>query len=131
MHDAPPGDGDGDGAGVGDRVRDRQRLDGERAELAHGAGHERAQLRLVDAVAQQRQRQRACVDRRRRDGERVRQRGDVVLVRVREQPADDVAGARREIGEVGDEQVDAGRFVVGDLPAAVDAQERAHPPRRR
>ena len=89
------------GEAVGHRVRDRDELDVERADLAPLAVGDRDQLGaveqpgLVDAVAGQAERERRAVDRERELAQQEGQTADVVLVAVGDDAAHDAVGVAR------------------------------------
>ena len=98
----------------------------ERPDLDLVAGVEREQrvvveLVLLDLVAEQAAGQGARVDRHARElGQDVRQAADVVLVGVGDQERLDVGAALLEVGDVGDDEVDAEHLLVGEHEPAVD-----------
>lgn len=127
-------------AGLGDRVRDRQRrhrdaggvrgvadpdrlADGELAQIPQLLRH----LQPRQPSLAEPERQLSTVDRHRRpDGiEQVPERADVVLVTVRQHHRARRTEAREERLHVGDQEVHAGRHVVGHLHAAVDHHKDA------
>ena len=81
--------------------------------------------RFVDAVPGQRERQRRAVDRDRDVAQQEGQAAGVVLVRVGEQDGFDPIGVVAEVGEVGQDEVDAGHVGVGEHDPAVDDQDPA------
>ena len=79
------------------------------------------ELVLLDLVAEQAAGQGRGVDRHARElGQDVRQRADVVLVGVGDEERLDVGAALLEVGDVGDDEVDAEHLLVGEHQAAVD-----------
>ena len=89
-------------------------------------GFERAErvvveLVLLDLVAEQAAGERGGVDRHAGElGQHVRQAADVVLVGVGDEEGPDVGPAFLEVGDVGDDEVDAEHLLVGEHQAAVD-----------
>ena len=78
---------------------------------------------LLDAVAGEAERQRRAVD---RDGDVAQQVGEpagVVLVGVGEHDALDPVGVLAQVGEVGQDEVDAGHVGVGEHEPAVDDED--------
>ena len=71
------------------------------------------------------QRQRRPVDRYRHVAQEERDPAGVVLVRVGEQDRLDPVGVVAQVGEVGQDQVDAGHVGVGEHDPAVDEQDPA------
>jgi hypothetical protein len=121
--------GQRDGAGVGDRVRHVDQLERERPELDLIAGIEVdqldvAELVLVELRARHRHRQRPAVDRRRRLraqlAQHPRQRAEVILVAVCDDDRLDVRGALEQVGEVGQDEVDADHLGRREAQADVD-----------
>ena len=116
--------------GVGDRVVDRDELAVERAEplpvaLAH-AERVRLDAVLLELGLDQREGQRGADERDvGLEAQQVRHRADVVLVPVGEDDGLDVVEPVLEVGEVGQDQVDAGLVVVGEEHAAVDDEQLA------
>ena len=91
--------------------------------VARVEGQERVvvELVLLDLVAQQAAGQGRGVDRHARElREHVRQGADVVLVGVGDEERLDVGAALLEIGDVGDDEVDAEHLLVGEHQSAVD-----------
>ena len=79
------------------------------------------ELVLLDLVAEQAARQGRGVDGHARElGQDVRQRADVVLVGVGDEERLDVGAALLEVGDVGDDEVDAEHLLVGEHQSAVD-----------
>ena len=79
------------------------------------------ELVLLDLVAEQAAGQRRGVDGHARElGEDVRQRADVVLVRMGDEERLDVGAPVLEVGDVGDDEVDAEHLLVGEHQSAVD-----------
>ncbi len=79
------------------------------------------ELVLLDLVAQQAAGEGAGVDRHAREfREHVRQGADVVLVGVGDEERLDVGAALLEVGDVGDDEVDAEHLLVGEHEPAVD-----------
>ena len=107
-------------------MADPEGHDLERADVDLVARLERDQrvvveLVLLDLVAEQAARQGRGVDGYARElGEDVRQRADVVLVGMGDEERLDVGAALLEIGDVGDDEVDAEHLLVGEHQAAVD-----------
>ena len=106
--------GDQDAAHVGDRVREVDQLELERAALDLLPRRQLLQRRvgelvLVELGADHADRQQAAVDHRRHAdlAQHVGQRADVVLVAVGEDDRLDVVGAVAQVGEVGQDEVDA------------------------
>ena len=98
----------------------------ERPDVDLVAGLEReervvVELVLLDLVAEQAAGQGAGVDRHARElGQDVRQRADVVLVGVGDEERPDLGAVLLEVGDVGDDEVDAEHLLVGEHEAAVD-----------
>ena len=117
---------EGDAHRVRDGVADAERDDAERADVDLVARVERedrvvVELVLLDLVAEEAAGQRAGVDRHARElGQHVRQRADVVLVGVGDEERPDLVAVLLEIGDVGDDEVDAEHLLVGEHEAAVD-----------
>ena len=126
VDDRPDRRAQGDPHRVGDRVADPERDDRERADLELIARVERedrvvVELVLLDLVAEEPARQRRGVDRHARElGEHVRQAADVVLVGVGDEEGLDLLAVLLEVGDVGDDEVDAEHLLVGEHEAAVD-----------
>ena len=126
VDDRPDRGPQGDPHRVRDRVTDPERHDVERADVdlvAWLEGDQRVvvELVLLDLVAEQAARQGRGVDRHARElGQHVRQRADVVLVGVGDEERLDVGAALLEVGDVGDDEVDAEHLLVGEHQAAVD-----------
>ena len=126
MDDGPDRRAQGDAHRVRDRVADPERHDVECTDVDLVARFERdervvVELVLLDLVAEEAARQRRRVDRHARElREDVRQRADVVLVRVGDEERLDVGAALLEIGDVGDDEVDAEHLLVGEHEAAID-----------
>ena len=126
VDDRPDRRPQGDAHRVGDRVADPERDDVERPDVELVAGVERehrvvVELVLLDLVAEQAARQRAGVDRHARElGQDVRQGADVVLVGVGDEERPDLVAALLEVGDVGDDEVDAEHLLVGEHQPAVD-----------
>ena len=79
------------------------------------------ELVLLDLVAEQAAGERGGVDRHARElGQHVRQRADVVLVGMGDEERLDLGAAFLEIGDVGDDEVDAEHLLVGEHQPAVD-----------
>ena len=79
------------------------------------------ELVLLDLVAEEAAGQRAGIDRHARElGQDVRQRADVVLVGVGDEERPDLGAVLLEVGDVGDDEVDAEHLLVGEHEAAVD-----------
>ena len=104
---------DGGGEAVGHRVGDGEELAVERADLQPlVVGHDPEvgavdQARLLDAVPGQAQGQLGAVDRELQLPEQERQAADVVLVAVGGDAADHAVGVLPQVGEVGQDEVDA------------------------
>ena len=117
---------EGDPHRVRDRVADPERDDAERPDLELVAGLEReervvVELVLLDLVAEQAAGERRGVDRHARElRQDVRQGADVVLVGVGDEERLDVGLALLEVGDVGDDEVDAEHLLVGEHEPAVD-----------
>ena len=107
-------------------MADAERDDRERSDVDLVAGVERrtrvvVELVLLDLVAEQAAGQRAGVHGHARElRQHVRQRADVVLVGVGDEERPHVLAALLEIGDVGDDEVDAEHLLVGEHEAAVD-----------
>ena len=79
------------------------------------------ELVLLDLVAEQAAGEGAGVDRHARElGQHVRQAADVVLVGVGDEEGPDVGAVLLEVGDVGDDEVDAEHLLVGEHEPAVD-----------
>ena len=79
------------------------------------------ELVLLDLVAEQAAGQGAGVDRHAGElGQHVRQRADVVLVGVGDEERLDLGAVLLEVGDVGDDEVDAEHLLVGEHQPAVD-----------
>jgi hypothetical protein len=121
---------DGGGEAVGHRVGDRDELAVEGADLAALAVGHRDQFgagqhpRLLDPVPGQPERQGGAVDRQRSHlGQQEGQASAVVLVAVGENDALEALGVLPEVGEVGEDEVDAGHVGVGEHDPAVEEQD--------
>ena len=79
--------------------------------------------RFLDAVARQPERQRRAVDRERDVAEQEREPTGVVLVRVGEERGLDPVGVLAQVGEVGEDEVDARHLGLGEHDAAVDDED--------
>ena len=84
----------------------------------------RVEAVLVELGLHERQRQRRAVNRTVDERQHVGHRPDVILVAVRQDQRLDLAAARLEIGQVGDDQVDAGQIGLGEHRAGVDDDGR-------
>ena len=111
------------------RVRDGDELAVERADHAplavvHG-DHLGAPEHpgFLDAVAGEAERQRRPVDRERDVAQQEGEAARVVLVRVGEEHALDAIGVLAEIGEVGEDEVDARHVGLGEHDPAVDDED--------
>ena len=121
---------DGNREGVRDRVVDREKLQVERADLLPGAFGDLARdggyAVLGQLALDQRQGQPGPDQ---RDvgafAQQVRQRADVVLVRVGQDHRVDQVEAALEVTEVGQDQVDARLVRFGEQDAAVDDKQAA------
>ncbi len=114
--------------GIGHRVRDARELGRERAagdgialavdldELGVAQQPVLVQLRLHHAEREPRAPDLAHADL----AHHVRQRADVILVAVREDDRVDAARRVAQVGEVGQDEVDAGHLVAREREAAVD-----------
>ena len=119
-------------AHVGDRVREVDQLQPEGAGL-HLLPRRQllqrrvAELVLVELGADHPDRQQAAVDHRRRAdlAQHVGQRADVVLVAVGEDDRLDVVGALAQVGEVGQDQVDAEHLGGREHQPGVDDDDPA------
>ena len=117
---------DGHRHAIGHAVRHADELDPERADGHDVARLDRHQARsmrhpvLVELGLDERQRQRRAVERAVDEGQHVGDRADVVFVAMRQYESLDLAASRRQIGEVRDDQVDAGQFGVGEHRTGVD-----------
>jgi len=126
VHDGADRRPEGDPHRVGDRMPDPERDDGERPDRDLVPGlepDERVVVELVflDLVAQEPAREDRRVDRHARElREHVRQRADVILVGMGDEERTDVGAALLEVGDVGDDEVDAEHLLVGEHQAAVD-----------
>ena len=126
VDDRPDRRAQGDAHRVRDRVADPERHDVERPDVDLVAGFERdervvVELVLLDLVAEQAAGQGRGVDRHARElRQDVRQRADVVLVGMGDEERLDVGAALLEIGDVGDDEVDAEHLLVREHQAAVD-----------
>ena len=126
VDDRPDRRAQGDAHRVRDGVADPERHDVERADVELVARIERDQrvvveLVLLDLVAEQAAGQGRGVDRHARElGEDVRQPADVVLVGVGDQERLDLGAALLEVGDVGDDEVDAEHLLVREHQPAVD-----------
>ena len=111
------------------RVRDGDELAVERADhaaLAVVHGDELGATdhpRLLDAVAGQAERQRRPVDRERDVAQQEGEAAGVVLVRVGEEHGLDPVGVLAQVGEVGEDEVDAGHVDLGEHDPAVDDED--------
>jgi hypothetical protein len=126
VHDGADRRPEGDPHRVGDRMPDPERHHGERpdGDLVPGfEPDERVVVELVflDLVSQEPARKDRRVDRHpRKLREHVRQRADVILVGMGDEERTDVGAALLEVGDVGDDEVDAKHLLVGEHQAAVD-----------
>ena len=122
----PTGRPEGDAHRVRDRMADAERHDVERPDVDLVARVERkhrivVELVLLDLVAEQPAGQRAGVDRHARElGQHVRQRADVVLVGMGDQEGPDLLAVLLEVGDIGDDEVDAEHLLVREHQPAVD-----------
>ena len=82
---------------------------------------------LLELRLDQRQRQRRAVHRAVEERQHVRHGADVILVAVRQDQRLDLAAPRLEVGQVGDDQVDAEQIGVGEHDAGVDEDGRVLP----
>ena len=129
VHDGADRREERDREAVRHRVRHRDELAVDRADPPALPVFDRDQLGAVehagffDAVAGERERQRRAVDRNRDVTQQERDPARVVFVGVREQDRFDAIGVLAEIGEVGQDQVDAGHVGVGEHDPAVDEQD--------
>ena len=126
MDDRPDRRAQGDAHRVRDRVADPERHDVERPDVELVAGverHERVvvELVLLDLVAEEAAGQGAGVDRHARElREHVGQGADVVLVGVGDEERLDLGAVLLEVGDVGDDEVDAEHLLVREHESAVD-----------
>ena len=103
----------------------------ERADLAALAVVHRDELGaveqagLLDAVAGQAEGERRAVDRERQLAQQERQAADVVLVAVGGDAAVDAVGVLAQVGEVGQDEVDAEHVEVGEHQPAVEQHDLA------
>ena len=114
--------------GIGHRVRDARELGGERPacdgiaarvdldELGVAQEAVLVELRLDHAEREARAPHLAHADL----AHDVRQRADVILVPVREDDGVDAARGLAQVGEVGQDEIDAGHLVAREREAAVD-----------
>ena len=124
--------GEDDAAHVGDRVREVDQLEPEGAGLDLLARRQLLQRRvgefvLVELGADHADGQLAAVDHRRRADlpHHVGQRADVVLVAVGEDDRLDVVGAVAQVGEVGQDEIDAEHLGGREHQAGVDDDDPA------
>ena len=126
VDDGPDRCPEGDAHRVGDRMTDPEGHHVEGPDVDLAAGLERDQrvvveLVLLDLVAEEAARERRGVDRHARElGQHVRQRADVVLMGMGDDERLDVGAAFLEIGDVGDDEVDAEHLLVGEHQPAID-----------
>ncbi len=126
---------DGERHALGDGMGDGDELDLERADLdAPAHGHDldrdfrRAGLAQAPRFGQTRG-EAAHVDGHAERGPKLGQGADVILMRVGDDEADEVALDGLHEGEVGHDEIDAGRLVAGEGQAEIDHQPFA-PSRR-
>ena len=111
------------------RVGHRDELDVERTDLAPLAVDHRVErrlfdeTRLLDATAGHAEGERRAVERERQVAQQVGQRADVVLVAVREHASVDAVRVVAQVGEVGQDQVDARHLDVREHQPAVDQEQ--------
>ncbi len=90
-----------------------------------GDRHLVGQARLHELAAQHRCGKRRGVDRRPQARPKVGDRAQMILVRVREHDADEVAGALLDEGGIGHDHFDAGHAVVAEGDAEIEHQPLA------
>ena len=116
--------------GVDDRVGHVDRFDRERSHLPRLARPHHLELRRVEQVVlaqllgQQARRHRRGVHRHRQVAQHVRQRADVIFVAVRDDEAEKAVAEPLQVGEIGNDQVDAEHVQLGKHQAAVDGDRR-------
>src|SRR5439155_1160748 len=118
---------DGHADGIRDAVADGVRIAAQAADGERLAWADLAERRLVRELvlaelgADEAVRELRAVDRDLDElAKHVRQRADVVLVRVRHEKAADPRLSRPQVGDVGDDEIDAQHLFVGEHEAGVD-----------
>ena len=121
---------DGHADRVGDAVADVVRVAAERADAERrprrDLDHDRlvGELVLAELRADEPERELRAVNRHVREvAQDVRQRADVILVRVRDEDPFDLVAALAEVLDVGDDEVDAEHLLVGEHEPGVDDQD--------
>ena len=113
---------------VGHAVRDAHELQRERSDRNRRSGLDLDRLRLervlLELVLDERQRQRRAVDRAVEMRQHVGHAADVIFVAVRQHQRLQLSLAVLEIGEVGDDQIDARQIRLRKHRAGVDDDSR-------
>lgn len=108
-----------------DGMVDVDKFDGKAPQLDPIAGADGVHLHLVEPMLAQFVVRQSEGEFRRVDGhidlfEKVRDAADVILVPVRDEQAADLVFVRDQIADIGDDQIDAGQFFVGESKPRVD-----------
>src|ERR1043166_2852605 len=112
-------------------VRHADAFELERPELPRPVGGDLAEIGgllqavLADFIFQERERQARAEDRRVDLLQDVRQRADVVFVRVREHDRAERVFPLQQVADIGDHEIDAEEVGAGEHEAAVDRDRRA------